>query len=245
MIHAGLAGRCRRRSRWTTFADPEARALNLLARNFGPENLTLDTTWAGDITYVRTREGWVYLATVIDLASRRVVGWAMADHMEASLVCDAMDMAPRQAGLYLVCCFIRTGGSQGGFNRSSQHLGRLSGPARRASRRPVPVEARPVLGQRRIRKLVRHLQTRAHRGPLMAEHRQAALGHLRLDRGLVTTCGAAIRPSAGSAPPTTRETVNTSGLKRHNQPVRRTGSIPSFAYCRRYRAAAPNALRRD
>jgi putative transposase len=93
MIQAGLAGRCRRRSRRTTFADPEARALNLLARNFGPENLVLDTTWAGDITYVRTWEGWAYLATVIDLASRRVVGWAMADHMEASLVCDAMEMA--------------------------------------------------------------------------------------------------------------------------------------------------------
>jgi len=93
MIQARLAGRCRRRSRRTTFADPEARALNLLARNFGPENLTLDTTWAGDITYVRTWEGWAYLATVIDLASRRVVGWAMADHMEASLVCDAMNMA--------------------------------------------------------------------------------------------------------------------------------------------------------
>jgi putative transposase len=58
MIHAGLAGRCRRRSRWTTFANPEARALNLLTRNFGPKNLTLDSTWAGDITYVRTREGW-------------------------------------------------------------------------------------------------------------------------------------------------------------------------------------------
>ena len=93
MIQAGLTGRCRRRSRRTTFADPEAKALNLLARNFGPENLTLDTTWAGDITYVRTWEGWAYLATVLDLASRRVVGWAMADHMEASLVCDAMEMA--------------------------------------------------------------------------------------------------------------------------------------------------------
>jgi putative transposase len=93
MIHAGLAGRCRCRSRRTTFADPEARALNLLARNFGPDNLVLDTTWTGDITYVRTWEGWAYLATVIDLASRRVVGWAMADHMEASLVCDAMKMA--------------------------------------------------------------------------------------------------------------------------------------------------------
>jgi putative transposase len=93
MICAGLAGRCRRRSRRTTFADPKAKALNLLARNFAPENLTLDTTWAGDITYVRTWEGWAYLATVIDLASRRVVGWALADHMETSLVCDALEMA--------------------------------------------------------------------------------------------------------------------------------------------------------
>jgi putative transposase len=84
MAGAGLAGRCRRRTRRTTIADPETKAMNLLARHFGPENLTLDTTWAGDITYVRTWEGWAYLATVIDLASRRVVGWAMADHMEAS-----------------------------------------------------------------------------------------------------------------------------------------------------------------
>lgn len=102
MIRAGLAGRCRRRTRRTTFADPETKAMNLLARHFGPENLQLDTTWAGDITYVRTWEGWAYLATVIDLASRRVVGWAMADHMEASLVCDAMRMAltaRRPAGL--------------------------------------------------------------------------------------------------------------------------------------------------
>jgi transposase InsO family protein len=44
-------------------------------------------------TYVRTWEGWAYLATVIDLASRKVVGWAMADHMRSSLVCDAMRMA--------------------------------------------------------------------------------------------------------------------------------------------------------
>ena len=90
MVAAGLAGRCRRRRRRTTFPDPEAKAVNLLARHFGPENLTVDTTWAGDITYVRTWEGWAYLATVIDLASRRVVGWAIADHMEASLVGDAL-----------------------------------------------------------------------------------------------------------------------------------------------------------
>ncbi len=93
MVRAGLVGRCRRRSRRTTFADPETKAMNLLGRHFGPENLELDTVWAGDITYVRTWEGWAYLATVIDLASRRVVGWAMADHMEASLICDAMRRA--------------------------------------------------------------------------------------------------------------------------------------------------------
>ena len=142
MVQAGLAGRCRRRSRRTTFADPEAKAINLLARHFGPENLTLDTTWAGDITYVRTWEGWAYLATVIDLASRRVVGWAMADHMEASLVCDAMRMAlaARRPAARTVVSF---------GPRIAIHLGRLSGPARRASHRPEPVPTRPMLGQRR------------------------------------------------------------------------------------------------
>lgn len=52
-----------------------------------------DRVYVGDITYLWTWEGWAYLATVIDLASRRVVGWAIADHMEASLVCDAVNMA--------------------------------------------------------------------------------------------------------------------------------------------------------
>jgi putative transposase len=46
-----------------------------------------------DITYIRTWEGWLYLATVIDLASRRVVGWSMADHMRTELVADALRMA--------------------------------------------------------------------------------------------------------------------------------------------------------
>ena len=53
----------------------------------------IDTAWCGDITYVRTWEGWLYLATVIDFESRRVVGFAMADHMRADLVTDALQMA--------------------------------------------------------------------------------------------------------------------------------------------------------
>jgi putative transposase len=54
MVAAGLAGRCRRRTRRTTVAGPEARAMNLLERAFGPENIVIDTAWAGDITYVRS-----------------------------------------------------------------------------------------------------------------------------------------------------------------------------------------------
>lgn len=81
--------------RWitTTISDPAVEGVDLLKRNFAPDSVGLDRVYVGDITYIRTWEGWLYLATVIDLASRRVVGWAMADHMRASLVCDALRMA--------------------------------------------------------------------------------------------------------------------------------------------------------
>lgn len=94
MRQLGLVGRYPKRWKKTTIADPGARAtaLDLIGRNFKP-GTHLDHTWAGDITYVRTWEGWMYLASVIDLASRRVVGWAMADHMRAELVGDALEMA--------------------------------------------------------------------------------------------------------------------------------------------------------
>ncbi len=67
--------------------------MDLIKRHFGPGTAECDRVYVGDITYLWTWEGWAYLATVIDLASRRVVGWAIADHMEASLVCDALNMA--------------------------------------------------------------------------------------------------------------------------------------------------------
>ena len=94
MAAQGLAGRCKRRWKRTTIADPEAQAaVDLIKRAFGPGTMECDRAYVGDITYLRTWEGWAYLATVIDLASRRVVGWAIADHMETSLVCDALKMA--------------------------------------------------------------------------------------------------------------------------------------------------------
>lgn len=66
---------------------------NRLNRQFTAE--APNTKWTADITYVWSREGWLYLAVVLDLFSRRVVGWAMAGHLERSLVVDALEMARR------------------------------------------------------------------------------------------------------------------------------------------------------
>jgi putative transposase len=66
-------------------------AENVLAREFYPDRP--DTAWAADITYVPTAEGWLYLAAVIDLCSRKVVGWATADHLRADLAVEALRMA--------------------------------------------------------------------------------------------------------------------------------------------------------
>ena len=66
-------------------------APNLLQRNFTSD--APNRVWAGDITYIATDEGWLYLAAVIDLFSRQVVGWSMQPHMHSSLVTDALRMA--------------------------------------------------------------------------------------------------------------------------------------------------------
>ena len=93
MREAGLEGRCKKRWRTTTVADPDAEAaLDLIRRRFGP-GVEVDRRYVGDITYIASWEGWAYLATVIDLSSRRVVGWALADHMRTELVADALTMA--------------------------------------------------------------------------------------------------------------------------------------------------------
>ena len=69
-------------------------APNLLGRRFSvEETFSLNRLWAGDITYIPTGEGWLYLAIVLDLASRRVVGWSMRHTLEKSLVIDALSGA--------------------------------------------------------------------------------------------------------------------------------------------------------
>jgi transposase InsO family protein len=89
---AGLAGCGPRRWRTTTVPDPVgATSLpDLIARDFTSAAGNPDTRWCGDITYINTWEGWLYLATVIDLDSRRVVGWATADHLRTDLPAQAL-----------------------------------------------------------------------------------------------------------------------------------------------------------
>ena len=97
----GLEGVSRRRRRRTTIADPCAPpAPDLIARDFtatGP-----DQKWFADLTYVRSGEGFLYLAVVMDAWSRRIVGWAMRDDMKAELAVDALsdgrDDAPARSG---------------------------------------------------------------------------------------------------------------------------------------------------
>ena len=81
----------------TTIPDPRAALRpDLVVRDFQPDPAGLDARWCGDITYIATEEGWLYLATVIDIASRRVVGWAIADHLRTDLVADALTAACRK-----------------------------------------------------------------------------------------------------------------------------------------------------
>jgi transposase InsO family protein len=97
MRTAGLAGKTPTRWRTTTVPDPVA-ALpdDLIRREFACTATGVDRRWCGDITYIPTWEGWLYLATVIDLGSRRVVGWATADHLRTDLVDQALRNAISQ-----------------------------------------------------------------------------------------------------------------------------------------------------
>jgi transposase InsO family protein len=93
MRQHGVHGQVRRRFRLcsTDSKHPYAVFDNLLQRQFHQERP--NQAWVADISYVPTDEGWLYLAAIIDLYSRRVVGWATAEHLRAELACQAFQMA--------------------------------------------------------------------------------------------------------------------------------------------------------
>jgi len=131
MRTAGLSGQLNRRTGRTTISVPGVRtAPDLVERDFNPT--AVNRLWCADITYIRTWEGWLYLASVMDCYSRRIVGWAIADHMRKELVIEALTMgvARRRPDVGVVHHSDR--GSQLGLNRSSQQCasaGHCSGDA--------------------------------------------------------------------------------------------------------------------
>jgi putative transposase len=103
MAKLGICVRSQRKFKATTDSKHDLPiAENVLERDF--KTTEPDRAWVADMTYIQTTEGWLYLAVIIDLFSRRVVGWSMAEHMRTGLVMSALDAAlgqriPSQTGL--------------------------------------------------------------------------------------------------------------------------------------------------
>jgi putative transposase len=123
MRDQGIRGASRSKKRFTTKSDPTAlRAPDLVNRNFTASRP--DALWVADFTYCSTWSGIVYVAFVIDVFSRRLVGWKAARTMTTPLVLDALNMAAwtrRHTTLDGLVCH-SDAGSQGEFNWPSQHL---------------------------------------------------------------------------------------------------------------------------
>ena len=221
MRQAGLEGRCKKRWRKTTVADPSAEAArDLIQRHFGPCE-EMDRRYVGDITYIATWEGWAYLATVIDLASRRIVGWALADHMRTELVEDALDHGLRQPRPEQGVIFH----SDRGCQYTSQDFAELA----RANGVVLSVGRKGECWDNAVaesffatikRELIdtRAWPTRTGLDALSSSTSRAG-----------TTRVACTRRSATSARPNTKLSTTTPTVRRHDQhkqPVRQTGSSP-------------------
>jgi putative transposase len=132
MSQAKLRGVSRRRGFVvTTHRNPQAKAApDLVKRQFTATGI--NQLWVADMTYVSTWAGFLYLAVVVDVYSRKVVGWAFGERMNSDLVIAALNMALHTRRPESVIHHSDQG-SQGGFNRSSQHLqpGGVYGATRR------------------------------------------------------------------------------------------------------------------
>jgi len=121
MAQAGISGLVKVKRGRTTIRVPGVRvADDLVERKFRPD--APNVLWVADITYLRTWEGWLYLAAVQDAYSRRIVGWAMTEHMRTELVADALQMAVQRRRPEPGLIHHSDQGSQGGFNWSSQRF---------------------------------------------------------------------------------------------------------------------------
>jgi transposase InsO family protein len=125
MADLGLAGCQPRAYKTTTHADRTATGpADLVARDFTADRPGVKLV--GDITYIKTWQGWLYLATVVDCHTRQVIGWSMADHMRTSLICDAISMAAGRGGLRPNAVFHSDRGSQYSSAEFAVQLGALN-----------------------------------------------------------------------------------------------------------------------
>jgi len=174
----GVVGIHKRRWRTTTVPDPDTeRARDLIQRDFAPGPPT-DRRYVGDITYISTWEGFAYLATVIDLASRRVVGWAIADHMRTELVQDALRMAFHQRRPPRGVIFHADRGSQY-TSRDFAQLAADNGVRLSVGRTGVCWDNAVA------ESFFATIKARAHRDEAVADPGRAWSGRLQLHRGLV------------------------------------------------------------
>ena len=149
MRSAGLHGIYRRRGRHARPAP--AVHDDLVRRRFVAD--ALDRLWLTDITEHPTREGKVYCAAVLDVYSRRIVGWSIADHLRTELVVDALEMARwRRQPTRGETVVHSDRGSQGGFKWSSQRLevrsrdGKATGVGDEGNRKAADAVSRPSTG---------------------------------------------------------------------------------------------------
>lgn len=104
MAEIGVAGICGRRKVKTTRRDPSHElAADLVERDFHADEP--DELWVTDVTYIPTDEGWLFLCTILDVFSRRLVGWSLAEHLRTELCLDALDAAAMLRGR---SCFLGT-----------------------------------------------------------------------------------------------------------------------------------------
>jgi hypothetical protein len=181
-----------------------------------------DWAWCSDITYIPTGEGWLYLATVIDIGSRRLIGYSMAEHMRASLVTAALEMA---VGIRGGCCEGIIFHSDRGTQYTSTEMGqavdavgmvRVGGPDR------------GVLGQRRRRVMVRDPETRT-RVPVPGSLPGLRPAGPSLPGSTTTTSGGCTPASATRPQPNGRtSTVKQDQTRPRKHGVRQTGGRPCW-----------------
>jgi transposase InsO family protein len=186
----GLRGVCRRKWVTTTTRDADAQPFaDLVQREFAAD--APNKLWVADITYIPTWAGFLYLAVVLDAFSRRIVGWAMAEHLRTELVLSALNMALGQR---------RAKGVVHHSDHGTQYTSIAFGLRCQEARvRAFDGKRGRCLRQRHVRELLRDTRMRAARSPALRDQGRGTHGDLRVHRRLVQPDAASLGPRANLA----------------------------------------------